>query len=26
LKKSFTEAQKIQFKDRYFRRDIGSDL
>ena len=26
LKKSFTEAQKIQFKDKYFRRDIGQDL
>ena len=26
LKKSFTEAQKIQFTDRYFRRDIGADL
>jgi phosphoribosylamine--glycine ligase len=26
LKKSFTEAQKIQFKDKYFRRDIGADL
>lgn len=26
LGKSFEEAQKIQFKDRYFRRDIGSDL
>ena len=26
LEKSFTEAKKIQFTDRYFRRDIGSDL
>ena len=26
LKKSFTEAQKIQFTDKYFRRDIGQDL
>jgi len=26
LKKSFTEAQKIQFKDIYFRSDIGQDL
>ena len=26
LKKSFTEAQKIQFQGKYFRRDIGSDL
>ena len=26
LKKSFTEAQKIQFTDKYFRRDIGADL
>ena len=26
LKKSFTEAQKIQFTDQYFRRDIGKDL
>lgn len=26
LKKSFTEAQKIQFKDKYFRSDIGQDL
>ena len=26
LQKSFTEAQKIQFTDRYFRRDIGFDL
>ena len=26
LKKSFTEAQKIQFTDNYFRRDIGADL
>ncbi len=26
LQKSFEEAQKIQFKDKYFRRDIGSDL
>ena len=26
LQKSFTEAQKIQFTDRYFRRDIGADL
>ena len=26
LEKSFTEAQKIQFTDRYFRRDIGADL
>ncbi|WP_288317826.1 phosphoribosylamine--glycine ligase [Xylanibacter caecicola] len=26
LKKSFTEAQKIQFKDKYFRSDIGADL
>ena len=26
LQKSFNEAQKIQFKDRYFRRDIGKDL
>ncbi len=26
LAKSFCEAQKIQFTDRYFRRDIGQDL
>ena len=26
LEKSFTEAQKIQFTDKYFRRDIGADL
>ena len=26
LQKSFTEAQKIQVKDKYFRRDIGADL
>jgi len=26
LQKSFTEAQKINFTDRYFRRDIGQDL
>ena len=26
LSKSFTEAQKIQFDKKYFRRDIGSDL
>ena len=26
LKKSFEEAKKIEFKDKYFRRDIGSDL
>lgn len=26
LQKSFTEAQKIQFKDKYFRSDIGRDL
>ena len=26
LRKSFTEAQKIQFTDQYFRRDIGKDL
>src|SRR5574344_1408964 len=26
LKKSFSEAQKIQFKDKYFRSDIGLDL
>ena len=26
LQKSFTEAQKILFTDKYFRRDIGSDL
>ena len=26
LQKSFTEAQKIEFTDRYFRRDIGADL
>ena len=26
LQKSFCEARKIQFKDSYFRRDIGSDL
>ena len=26
LRKSFTEAEKIQFTDRYFRRDIGFDL
>ena len=26
LQKSFTEAQKILFTDKYFRRDIGADL
>ena len=26
LQKSFEEAQKIQFQDKYFRRDIGADL
>ena len=26
LQKSFTEAQKINFTDKYFRRDIGQDL
>jgi phosphoribosylamine--glycine ligase len=26
LQKSFAEAQKIDFKDKYFRRDIGADL
>ena len=26
LRKSFGEAQKIQFKDKYFRSDIGQDL
>ena len=26
LHKSFTEAQKIQFTGKYFRRDIGADL
>ena len=26
LQKSFVEAQKIQFTDKYFRRDIGADL
>lgn len=26
LRKSFSEAQKIDFKDKYFRRDIGQDL
>lgn len=26
LKKSFEEAQKIKFKDKYFRSDIGQDL
>jgi len=26
LQKSFTEAQKINFTDKYFRRDIGKDL
>jgi len=26
LQKSFTEAQKIHFQDKYFRRDIGADL
>lgn len=26
LKKSFQEAQKIEFKDKYFRHDIGQDL
>lgn len=26
LRKSFKEAQKIEFKDKYFRSDIGQDL
>lgn len=26
LQKSFREAQKIQFQDKYFRKDIGADL
>ena len=26
LQKSFEEAQKIAFKDKYFRTDIGQDL
>ena len=26
LQKSFEQAQKIQFTDKYFRRDIGADL
>ena len=26
LRKSFTEAGKINFTDKYFRRDIGQDL
>ena len=26
LQKSFEEANKIEFKDKYFRRDIGQDL
>lgn len=26
LRKSFTEAEKIQYEGRYFRRDIGRDL
>lgn len=26
LQKSFTEAQKIAFTGKYFRRDIGKDL
>ena len=26
LKKSFEEAQKINFTDKYFRRDIGQDI
>ena len=26
LRKSFEEAQKIEFTDKYFRRDIGQDL
>ena len=26
LKKSFSEAQKINFQDKYFRSDIGKDL
>jgi phosphoribosylamine--glycine ligase len=26
LQKSFKEAQKIEYKDKYFRRDIGKDL
>lgn len=26
LKKSFSEAKKISFKDKYFRKDIGADL
>ena len=26
LKKSFAEAQKVEFTDKYFRRDIGQDL
>lgn len=26
LRKSFTEAAKIEFQDKYYRRDIGQDL
>lgn len=26
LEKSFTEAEKIEFKDKYFRKDIGQDI
>jgi phosphoribosylamine--glycine ligase len=26
LKKSFTNAQRIEYKDKYYRRDIGNDL